>query len=488
MNSVQAPTKKSVTRFPLPALTLLMVLPAPTLGASAAGTAVDTLRVGSYDIDAAFEPSQSSMVAHAHINFAAPVSGEERLVFYLHNELVVDSVSLEGHPASFTSEEVDYYLNYSTKALRTEVPVPSGSPIRTLSVFYSGHVRPSDARSPSDYMRIDSDGVFLRSYGYSLWFPIFLESQQTSYAVSFPRVLLRTPMEYRSVFVGSMVSEYEEGGRRISEWKVGDVDLLHVQCTAQRFEVTSSGQIHAYHGSSEASRAAAADILSFTDELTQEYRRTYGPGSSDGQTHLMEMPKYGMIASGNVSGLPTDLWQAFQEQEGFRMGLAHELVHQFVFVPVELSDPLWPFAIEGFPSYFYLSSLGKLTGEEHYQAQLARVEASYLRKRETVGSEGSHLPPEVPLLEIPYQNFSQYKDTFVLSDRALLFLNFLRTRMGSEGFDRFTVDLFNRDRLDLPTFRQIVADHLPESEDVVRVWLETTEYPPELRLQGGNGG
>ena len=183
-----------------------------------------------------------------------------------------------------------------------------GSATEGLTVFYRGRFQPLNVRSPSDYVRIDAEGVFLRAYGYDLWFPVFLESGQTSREVSFPRVVLRTPSDFHAVILGSKVEEYEEGRDRVSEWKAGKVDLMHVQCTAQRFEVTSRGTVHAYHYPTEDSRAAADRILAFTDSLTRESRHFYGLASPDGQTYLMEMPPYGMIASQNVSALPTELW------------------------------------------------------------------------------------------------------------------------------------------------------------------------------------
>jgi hypothetical protein len=44
------------------------------------------------------------------------------------------------------------------------------------------------------------------------------------------------------------------------------------------------------------------------------------------------------------------------------------------------------------------------------------------------------LPAEKPLLELTPGDLSRYKDRFVLADRALLFFDYLRSRMGKAAF------------------------------------------------------
>ena len=112
-------------------------------------------------------------------------------------------------------------------------------------------------------MRIDGDGVLFRAYGYSLWFPIFLGDRETSYSVSFPKVTLRTPADFRAVFVGHRVRDYIEGEERVSEWSAEDVDLFDAQCSARRFDVTSRGSYHAYHLRNLASEQAGERMLGF---------------------------------------------------------------------------------------------------------------------------------------------------------------------------------------------------------------------------------
>ncbi|MCA1756250.1 MAG: hypothetical protein LC649_02185, partial [Bacteroidales bacterium] len=110
-------------------------------------------------------------------------------VFWLHGELMVDSVTVDGKAHTFTSEDVFYTLNYSYIANRTVVSGIDRGENLSLRVWYSGFMNPSRTRSLSDYMRIDRDeGVYLRSYGYSLWFPLFLDDSGDRGSADFRRV------------------------------------------------------------------------------------------------------------------------------------------------------------------------------------------------------------------------------------------------------------------------------------------------------------
>jgi len=198
----------------------------------------------------------------------------------------------------------------------------------------------------------------------------------------------------------------------------------------------------------------------------------------------MEMPRYGDISSGNVTGITADTWHAFETDVRRKRYLGHELVHPFVKVPVDRADPLWCLAIEGFPSYFHLPILAELLGDEWYNDFLKGIEKSYLDKKQTGKNwRGNPLPPEKPLLQIGADEFSSYKDEFVLSDRALLFFNYLYRKNGREKFLQFASDLFNRPRLDAASFRDIIHQNCDISEDDLTLWLNSSDYPARFHVE-----
>ena len=445
-------------------------------------------QVRTYDLDVTFQPDQAGMDAQAHITFQPLQSVPDSLVFYLHGELSVDSIVWDGASVPFAEEKVFYYFDYSLIATRVVLEVAGRSLSSGLSVFYGGYINPSRARSPSDYMRVDATGVLLRGYAYSPWFPIFLESRESSYAVSFPSVTIRTPRELRTVFIGTKLDEREEEDRRVTRWRAHDVDLLEVQCSALRWRVTSRGDVHAYHNSTESSRRAATNLLDYGERLAALFRSYFRSDAVAPDVFFMEMPRFGEISSGNVVGLTTSGWRAFEQVDLTNEAvvhaigtIAHELVHSFVRFPMDFSDPLWTFMIEGFPSYFYKPVLAELIGEEYYRSSLRRSERIYLRNREQAGEGG--IPPEKPLLEITAEEISLYKDRFVLGDRGSLFFNYLRTRMGSDRFLEFAHDLFSMDTLDVEGLEATILTYLPNAREDVRTWLMTTEYPERFQLE-----
>lgn len=454
------------------------------------------LRVDRYEIDATFAPQNGSMEAACTIRFdptSLPEPSESpstdapaSVVFYLHDQLSIDSLQVGGRTASFQIKSVDYRHSYTTKANRVTVSLTPEHDLREgMVVSYSGVFTPSAARSPSDYMRIDSDGVLLRAYGYSLWFPVFLDSGDNSYRVSFPKVVIRVPDPFVPVFVGNRVREEIQGGRRVSEWRAGAVDLYAVQLTARRFHVTSRDGVFLYHDGSAASQQAGKQITAYAKDLNRLFSTHYNPSRGFDQIHVMQMPKFGDISSGNVIGM-TD-WNGFGSDEWSKRVLAHEFVHPFVQVPTDRSDKLFAFVIEGFPSYFHLPVLAELDGEASYEAYLARMEQSYLKKRRTgKGWRDRVLPPEKALYDLSPGDISIYKDMFVLNDRALLFFDYLRRKSGKQAFFQFTRKLFGRADLNSAVFESLVQDHFGISNEDLRLWLQTTEFPDRFRRASGD--
>jgi hypothetical protein len=423
------------------------------------------------------------MTGMARIDLKPDDLEDGKLSFYLHGELSVDSVKLAGNGVEFSEEWIDYDYDYSLLANHTTINVgkrPSG---RELDVFYSGYFKPSEKRSPSDYMRIDSTGVYLRALAYSLWFPIFVEMEDGFCDVSFSDVKLRTPPGFVAVFVGEHIGTFEEDGMAVNHWKADDANPFIAQCTVQRFEVTSRNNFHAYHYDDPASRASAERILEFVEQVCELFKSRYRADAVGLGHHVMQMPPYGMISSGNVSGFPSKGWKSFDDYPGYKMGLAHEIVHPFVRYGLKLDDPFFAMMIEGFPDYFYLAAMIEIRGLKWYREAMRSTEKSYLEKKKTgLSSRGRKLPEEKPIIQITADEVGKYKDVFILSDRASLFLNFLFEKMGQDKFNEFTRELFNGDVYDLPRFIDLVDKHLPGSKQDVDVWLATNDYPERFRI------
>ena len=439
-------------------------------------------KVREYTIDADFFPDEGRMSATVDMEFLAGSVTEDTLVFYLHGELNVERVEAGGRPLEVVQDLVFNENDYSNVARQVRFAASDIDPAGFIRVSYSGHFNPSVVAAISNYMRVDSDGVFLRSLGYSLWFPVFVESWRDSYEVSFSSVTIRTPPEFKAVFAGQHVRDYEEGGRRVSEWHAPRLNLFDAQCTARRFDVVSDGGFFLYHLRDSLAGANAAEILAFSSRLKSLYQTHYRRDVTADQIHVMQMPEYGNIASGNVIGIDDEVWSQFEVTAWQSTTVAHELVHSFVRLPH--SAEFGSFVIEGFPSYFHLPAMAEILGEDWYQDYVRRVEDQYLSKRETGrGRRGEPLPPEKPILEIGTDEISEYKDTFVLNDRVRLFFDYLRRQLGSDGFFRLASDLMNREMLDYESMVAVIEAFLPGSGEGVYRWLRTSEYPEEFRLE-----
>jgi len=447
-------------------------------------------RVATYELDAAFFPDDAFMRATARITFEPNARDTDHIVFFLHGELKVDSLLVDDRPAPVVQDKVFYDSAYAHVATRITIDLAPGDVPDTLTVMYAGYFHPSKARSPSDYMRIDGDGVLLRAYGYSMWFPLFTDGRHEGYAVDFTRVRLDVPAEFRVVFTGELLGEQqksvagEESQRRISQWRSLDTSLYAAQCTARRFLITEQDKYRVYHESDPASRQAAGEIVAFVAGLDARFRQEYGdPGGSAG-VHVMQMPQYGDIASGNVVGLSEHNWREFSHTAWGRRTVAHELVHAFVQPPVRLDDPLFALVIEGFPSYFHLPVVGDFLGPDVYADWMQQTEAAYLQRRLTgLDRRGRTLPPEIPLLDLTDDDIGTYKDRFVLNDRARLFWHWIRSQLGQERFRELTRELFALSRLDAAGFREFLLRYMPGAGADVDLWLGSTEFPERIRIR-----
>ena len=440
-------------------------------------------KVKSYDLDIEFSPTKSSLDGMVSVVLDNEDSITDDIIFYLHGELRVDSIKQDGAPVEFSQTKDFYDFEYSLVANKTVLPKAQKISDSPLNIFYHGHMHPSSVASPSDYMRIDPTGVYLRSYGYSLWFPVFLPPRVDGYRVDFNRVVLKTPPEFKTVFIGRHLGDSLIDGRMNSYWTAPDTRIFDAQCTSQKFLVKSEGAVTAYYWDDSLSKEAADKIIGFSSRLIDEYKTRYNSNANMQNIYIAEMPKYGDISNGNMVGISGDSWANFENEEYARRTLAHELVHTFVRLELKKTDPLFALEIEGFPSYFHLPVLGGIIGGQWYDKRMINTEKGYLQYRKT-GKDwrGRKLPPEIPLDQITEDNFGSYKDRFVLSDRALLFLNYLRREMGEDTFGKFCHDLFNKGIKSGEGIKKTIVQYLPGSEDDIKLWLSTSEFPERFRI------
>jgi hypothetical protein len=407
---------------------------------------------------------------------------------YLHSELRVHGIWVDEGPAEFTQEVVFYPRNYSSVATMATVNLANPlSGVHTVKVKYGGMFNPSYSGSPSNYMRIDQEGAYLRAFGSSLWFPVLVGPESPDEQTSFRRIRVRTPSPYRAVVSGRRLSEERAEGFNASEWTVEESSLSGLQLAVRPFEERSRHGIHLFFLDHPGSASAAEDILAMVEKLAAFYGDHYRSSDSFDETHVVELPNFASgISAGNTIGITSGQWRGFSltdEDTALERLVAHELVHSFVRPDVGEESPLAALFIEGFPSYFHLPALEQMLGEEWYLAYLQRVEERYLEKRTTGRTPwGSRLPEEKPILAITYQEIGEYKDTFILSDRVLLFLHDLRRRIGAHEFKAMTRELMRTVGLTPDGFMDLIERFIPGSRDDLRIWLETVDYPEHLRL------
>ncbi len=353
-----------------------------------------------------------------------------------------------------------------------------------MTLRYAGPFNPSRARSPSDYMRIAESGAFLRGHGYSPWYPLFGDREMDPASLDIQRLTLEVPAGWTGVFTGHIVSRDTLDGWERSVWSAPGLSAWDAQLSARPWEVEQVGDVRLYALKDAASRGAAARVLEAARRWDAFYRERYGGGRRVGSDlHILQMPPFGDIASGNVIGLSEEQFRDFEPGSFPGRTLAHEMVHAFVQVTTPSEDPIHAVVMEGFPSYFHLPAMESTLGSGYYREWVAGTDSAYdLRRRTGVDRRGNSLPREIPMTAIPAEDIGVWKDRFVLNDRVPLFLDWLRRRMGDERFLVWARALFAKDQLTLALFEESVTDVLGEEvRSALHLWLKTTEYPERFR-------
>ncbi len=438
--------------------------------------------VQSYKITAEFFPPDARMydlpvAPDAFMRASAVIELREvsmdTIYFYLHGELTVDSILQDDRMVSFSMDKTLYYYDYAGIATKATLSSSDINPGKSFTIYYSGFFNPSGVRSLSDYMRINkNEGVFLRSYGYSLWFPVFLNSGEDGYAADFRQVTIRVPEKFRALVTGELISEQVDNHIMTAVWKPGITDIAEIQCTARDFDVMSRENVFIYHINNGAN---GRKILDYAITLKKIYSRHLRKVEQAVPLYIMEMPAYGNISSENVVGLTGGIFNDFEDELSSKLTIAHELVHPFVKIPISMNDPFYAFVVEGFPSFFQIYALKKLDAEFDLKGYVKQLETTYLKKRQS-----GRYPVEKAILFIRPDEIGTYKDKFVLNDRVWLFFYDLWIRMGAQKFDEFLGRLFQFDKIDYNKFKDLILKFIPDYQDRLDIWLNTTKYNEDM--------
>ncbi|WP_350292566.1 hypothetical protein [uncultured Croceitalea sp.] len=458
-----------------------------------AGTCSLAQKANNYSIQVQFFPEKAQMWGYpvsnnSFMRGSAKVqlsdSNTEKPSFYLHGELKIDSIVSNGKNITFSEKKVFYGKDYSHVGLETTLQSSDITSDNTLDIYYSGFFNPSRARSLSDYFYIDKkDGVYLRSYYYSPWFPIFENATKEDYVANFKKVTVKLPKDFRVVVSGNLIEETISGNLYTVTWKPGPTHISSLQCAARTFKVLKDDNIFIHYVSAPKN---AKKIMDFTSNLKKLYFNKLKSIQNTSQLHIIELPEYGNISSQNVIGISTDVYENFEDKLYSKLTIAHELVHPYTSIPVTKNHPFYALVIEGFPSFFHLYGMSKILNDQGFDIKeyMQRTEKSYLKKRSTgEDRRGNPLPIEKSILEIRHNEIGKYKDLFILSDRVRLFLYHLWTTMGEDSYDQFLNKLFNLDTIDYDIMKKIVEEFIPDYGNNLNIWLNTIDYPKSIQLK-----
>jgi hypothetical protein len=446
--------------------------------------------VKSYTINVEFFPkdaqmynypvsSESFMRANSTIQLSEIT--DSVVIFYLHGELKIDSVQSGNKNINYDFDKVLYNYDYSMIALKATV-TSSDLVDENLTVFYSGFFNPSKAGALSNYMHInENSGVYLRGYGYSLWFPVFVEAGSNSYKSKFREITIKLPIGYKCIVGGELVKEKTDSVNYTAKWIPDFTDIMDIQCTARKFKLNMRDNVYVYYLTD---RPSSEKVLEYAIELRELYSKNLKSIEESHPLFILEMPKYGDISSANVVGIQESIFNNFEEDIRSKLTIAHELVHPYVKIPVTKENPFYAFVIEGFPSFFQAYALKRIEGEKYnIDEVMIELENNYLEKRQTGKTRrGNVLPVEKAILNIKYDEIGKYKDRFVLRDRVWLFFYDIWNKMGDEKFDKFLKKLFAFNTINYKIFEELILNYLNDYKEKLNIWLNTTDYPEDIRI------
>lgn len=441
-----------------------------------------------YDIDIRLIPDEASLEATARVSFDEDDDQPEHL--YLHGELRHSALIINGEAVEVDAEVVYHWSNYSLTALKVPLPTQDGMPIETIEIVYAGMMNRNASRYRSDYYRIEPEGAYLRGDMSSYWFPAFAESRERMGEVTFNSVRVETPSGFHAVVGGERLEEGESETGQYSIWSPGTVSPVMLQLSAAQFDRFDGPGVITYALRDEASLSQGESIRQFTRDVGAEFQHLFGPVEMSDQTiHVMQLPEYADIFSLNIIGLSEDRWRGFDRSGASGRTVAHELIHPYVVKSSPENDPAYALAQEGLAASLYLQALVGVTGQEGYDAYLNRLQPFYMTVKERVANGDDRYPPEIAIYDIQgREGISQYKDTYVLSFRVRLMMDYLYRQLGSVEFFAAINEALSHDELTAERFEAPFIARDPSLEEDLRIWLRTSDYPERFRRVIGEAG
>lgn len=440
-----------------------------------------------YDIDATYDPVTRRFSAKALIQLHT-VADVNELIFYLHGELTAQKVAIGGRELDCKQETVFYPLDYSFVGTQVRCPANAADLGRAVEIHYEGMFNPSIVRAPSEYYRGDEHGLYLRGWPAVAWYPVFLAN-----GMEFPKAppvhaVLRAPAEFTSIMAGRYIGRTIKDGMAADEWRAEGLTYYELQYTSRPYARFEAPGLVAFGLSDPESTAAGRKIADFAGEVVRRYQQAYRSEISGGETtYVLEEPKFGALASSNVFGITEEQWRQFTLDAPSANTLSHELVHPYVQMRTPTGDPMFALSVEGAPSYFNIPILSDLRGGRAYDDRLDEVQQKYLERRKPgYRDREGLLPLEKPLFSMTTKDVGNYKDRFVLADRALLFWDYMRRKMGRPAFDRWIKEITNAPVMRSTDFYKSIQSRAPALLADAKLWLETNDYPERFRRSVGN--
>lgn len=408
---------------------------------------------------------------------------------YLHSELVLESaVGEAGTKLAVRIATVESLWSYDRKLTQVSIcldrPLDPGE-TTTIQLHYRGTFSPSSLRSPSDFMRIDSTGTFLRGLAYSLWFPAI--NPEAIDATAGFEIWIDVPIGWTGIAVGRLKTTSSNASRTMFHWGTDvPIKLLQMQLFAGRFECVSQDQVAVYfrEGHILAARFLAAEC----SRLLSFYTANYGIPETQPNFIILETCPFGNISSGNAIGLTPEVFDQASEghltYERYDL-IAHELVHTFVIPRIQDKTQGAALLLEGFPSYFHVPALTTLLGEDYRRWFLGKVWKSYrsmVRRRQEAADKSSTLR-NIPLEDIGIEEIPAYKDRFLLSDKLPIVLDRLQALVGSSTFFAACREFFSHGSerpVSFSRFIAILEAHSGQDLSAFRKrWFQSTDDLPD---------
>lgn len=373
------------------------------------------------------------------------------LLLYLHDELQLDSVETrDGKKVLDIQQQIiesPCSITNKIREIRIDYDLPPGRPA-AFTLVYNGTIRGTDIRSKSDaFFKIEPNSVFLRSAGYTNWFPVTHNGLEILNDKATFALVYDVPARFdgKAIAFGTFLSEKVENGRYISQWKTEapQVVLLPELWAYAGWIKRQSGNFLLYHLDNAESRKSAGVYQLVGSKLLDFYHNHYGSDRTKPPTfHLAELDvPSGGYPSVNALGLSrSQFGDVLNPQKRYTTlaWLGHELVHEYLLVQTDTKTPGVPVISEGFYLFFHLPALEDVLNQLGQDSKSTfftkgegdRFKAWDIRSKWKQYEEGltkgrdryGELPPHKPLADITPQEYPYYKDRWLTADKEQIIL------------------------------------------------------------------